>query len=164
MTQSILNKYPVARGCCFNTYSPKVGTIVVAVVGSILSLLLVLFFNDLKFYLLEYGMSPILAEIVVHVYATFGIILFMTHVKLIFAALSYNETIVLMYLWVVLVYVCTDVLLSIIIVISLLISRFILQAVVFFVFQMFYWCIFIVFVLPVVNGFRRSIHTVTIKL
>lgn len=163
MTQSVLNNCPVSKHCCFSI-TLKVGTIIIAISGLVPSIILILLYGTGSPFLIEHGVPPIAADAVIHVYAVLGILLCGIHLILLVATITYNEQLILLYLWAGIVYICVDIIIVSLICVSAILAKDIKFGVLIFLCQMLYWLILYIFVFPIVNGFRRNIHTVVIVL
>lgn len=163
MTQSILNNCPVSKHCCFSI-TLKVGTIIIAISGLVPSIILILLYGIASPFLIEHGVPPIAADAIIHIYAVLGILLCGTHLILLAAAITYNEQLILLYLWSGIVYVCVDIVLVILICVLSILANESKFGILILLGQILYWLILYIFVFPIVNGFRRNIHTVVIIL
>lgn len=163
MSQSLLNQCPVARRCCY-CISLKLGTVLIAIAGLLPSPLLILFYEAGSSSFDQHWISSSAADAILHIYAVIGVLLFAVHVILLTAAITYNEKLILLYLWTCIGYIFIDsVLVTYFAVTAVLVQHFTFAAV-YLLSQMCYWLFILVLVFPVVNGFRQSIHTVVIMI
>lgn len=132
--------------------------------GFVPSILLLFLYGYGKSFLEQNGLSPIVADVVLHLYAILGILLCATHIMLFIATMTYNEKLILIYLWYAVVYFVADSFAILIISFSAFLNNAIMFGMVVFILDTMYWVLLYYFVLPVVNGFRRNIHTVVIYL
>lgn len=164
MVQSILNNYClVSKNCCF-CVTLKVGTILIALAGLVPSVLLILIFCAGKSFLLSHGVDPVTADIVLHLYAILSILLCAVNIILLVASITYNEKLILLYLWFACGYFAIDFFCTLIISVSAMMENMFLFAMTILLLDMFYWFILYLCIFPVVNGFRRNIHTIVIYL
>lgn len=164
MVQSVLNTYClVSRKCCF-CISLKVGTIMIALAGLVPSVMLILLYGAGKMFLVEHGVAPVVADVTLHLYAIMGILLCGIHVVLLVASITYNEKLILLYLWFACGYFVIDFFSAMVISISAVINESVLFGAVVILLDTFYWFFLYLFVFPVVNGFRRNIHTIVVYL
>lgn len=161
MSQTVLNYFPASKRCCY-CISLKVGTVFIAVAGLIPSVVLVMLYGIGVTAFENIGVGKEEADAIVHIYAVLGILLCTIHVILLVAAFTYNEKLILLYLWTCIVYVFIDIVIVMFVTISAFLVRNKMFASLYMLCQVVYWLFILLFVLPVVNGFRRNIHTVVI--
>ncbi|XP_050361259.1 uncharacterized protein LOC126780672 [Nymphalis io] len=157
--QAILNKYCLtSQRCCW--LPPKAATIVIALIGILQSSLHILFFFTGADILAHAGVREIIIQIIIHTYAIVGILLFSLHILLLIAAVIYSEPLILLYQWFMIFY-------SVIIIIFVLfmsMSSDLISAIILCSFYIMYWTLFYIIIFPVINGFRRNIHTIVIVI
>lgn len=144
--------------------SVKVGTIIIAFLGLLPSMcyIMMLIVGDDLFKL--YGVPDDLATVLIHIYAAGGVLMAAMHIILIVAAFTYNEKLILMYLWFCVMYCFVDVTLGLIVSIMAIINDSWFVGLALILTGTFYWTVLYYYVFPVINGFRRSITTVVIIL
>lgn len=164
MTQSVLNRCPVTKNFFF-CISLKNGTLLISFYGMFISFCLsLLMFSPAAHYFEVRGVHPTVANIIVYIYTLTGIILFGAHVMLLLAVIKYNESFLLIYLWVGIGYFCVDVVISIVVIIGMLIKSWVVPAVFLTLWTMCYWNVMYFFIFEVVNSFRLNAHTVVVVL
>lgn len=164
MVQSVLNSYCLtSRQCCF-CIGLKLGTALIALAGLIPSLFLIGLYAFGKEYIEENGVLPLLSDVLLHIYAVVGILLFAVSIILLVAALTYNEKLILLYLWYIVIYFIVDFFCITLLCFSAILSGNLLFGLMIFVLDIMYWCTIYYILLPVVNGYRKNIHTVVIYL
>lgn len=144
--------------------TPKVGTIIISLLGVFKSAFYVLFFFFGKETLLKIGVDENTSELITHVYAVVGILLFSVNILLLIAAIIYSEALILLFLWVVIFYFLIDFSIVLYLCLKFSFGDKALTGLFVLLVSVTYWLFIYVFVIPVVNGFRRSIHTVVIVL
>lgn len=162
--KSFINRHcGESKRCCFSV-SLKVGTIIIGLSGLVpgLALAMLVVIEDDVFD--QEGLKPPWSTIIVHVYAICGVLIVAVHIILIVASFRYSEKLILLYLWFAVICFIVDLVLRSIIIITALIDGLYGCAVIHALLFMLLWMFLYVFVFPVVNGFRRSIHTVVIIL
>ncbi|XP_045458510.1 uncharacterized protein LOC123668864 [Melitaea cinxia] len=155
---SVLNKYCLtSQQCCW--LAPKAATITIAIIGLLQSLSYIIFFFTGEEYLIQSGMHPNAVQVIIHMYAITGLLLFSLYILLLVAALIYSESLILLYQWCIIFYSMIDVIFFTYMSAT---SNDVLSGVLWFVICVLYWVMFYVFIFSVINGFRRNIHTIVI--
>lgn len=164
MVQSVLNYYCLtSKSCCF-CVSLKTGTILIALAGFVPCIGLIYAFVAGKEMLVEYGVHPLVTDVILHLYAVLGVLLGALNVILIVASITYNEKQILLYLWFACVYFFLDFGSLLVISISaILYGNYAFGFSIFFL-ETSYWIFLYVYIFPVINGFRKNIHTIVIVL
>lgn len=164
MVQSVLNNYCLtSKSCCF-CVTLKTGSILIAVAGFVQSLVLIYAFSAGQEMLVEFGVHPVIAEVILHVYGVLGVLVAAASVMLIVASLNYNEKQILLYLWFACFYFAVDICTILVISLSAIIYGHFTFGFSIFSLEICYWIFLYVYIFPVVNGFRKNIHTIVIFL
>ncbi|XP_047040885.1 uncharacterized protein LOC124645166 [Helicoverpa zea] len=164
MVQTVLNRYCLSsKSCCF-CITLKVGTILIAIAGLLPSVSLLLAYGAGDGLLVMYGVDVLIANIILHLYAILGILLCGVNIILLIAAITYNEKLILLYLWFAWVYFVVDFGSVLVISISAISKKFFWFGMTLFFVDLVYWISLYLYVFPVVNGFRKNIHTIVIYL
>lgn len=160
----IFNRYcPATQTCCF-CILPRTATIIISLWGLIQSLLYIFFYFTCEEFLLKIGINPVSAEIVLHIYVVTGILLFCTYIILFIAAIIHDESLILLYQGSIILLSVIDLIVTFYVTMLLIFSTESKLGWVLFFLSVFYWIFFYLFMFPVINGFRRSIHTILIVL
>lgn len=157
--QSLLNQCPASNTCCFSL-PPKLGTIIIAVLGLIISVCYILLFFAGEEILPR--TSDTAGQVIMHTYAVIGILLFSACIILLVAAFKYIQTFILLYLWTTIFCCIVDVITVLYIAVSAFYGKNVTQGVLLCTCDAVYWVTFYLFLFPTVNGFRRSIQTILI--
>lgn len=164
MGQSLLNNYCLTvKSCCF-CISLKSGTIIIALNGFVLSVTLTAMYFYGQTILEKFGVGQWAAVIIVHYFAVIGIVLCALHVVLLSAALTYNEELILLYLWFAIIYIFLDSLAVTFVSISAILKGMVVSGIILFLCFILYWLFLYFYVFPVINGYRKNIHTIVIVL
>ncbi|XP_050560382.1 uncharacterized protein LOC126912422 [Spodoptera frugiperda] len=162
MVESVLNRYClVSKVCCF-CVSLRNGCILIALAGFIPCVYLFMVYASGDSTLLNHGVHPIVTEIILHIYATLGLLLCGVNIILIVGAIRFNEKLIIYYLRFACVYFALDVFCVMVICIFAVIGGFFTFAGLYLLVAICYWILIYFYVLPVVNGFRKKIHTIVI--
>ncbi|XP_046977563.1 uncharacterized protein LOC124543391 [Vanessa cardui] len=154
---TILNKYCLtSQRCCW--LSPKAAVILISIIGILQSILHILFYFTGLELLINSGIRELFSQIIIHTYAVQGILLFSLHILLLIAALIYSEPLILLYQWSMIIYCVIDLFFYLF---MSFVSDFI-SALILFTFYIIYWMLYYIYVFSVINGLRRSIHTIVI--
>lgn len=140
------------------------GTILIAAAGFLPSIGLIYAFSAGKEMLVAFGVPGLVADIILHSYAILGVLLGAVNVMLIVASVAYNEKQILLYLWFACVYFFVDFGSILLICLSALIHKNFAFGLSIFFIETLYWIFLYFYVFPVVNGFRKNIHTIVIVL
>ena len=132
--------------------------------GLFLSLFYVYFYFIGGDILLNVGFSSVSAQVVIHIYTVAGILMFSAYLILLIASISHNESLILLYQWTVVLFSIVDFIVISYISVILIINNDLIFGIVFFFLTIFNWIFFYLLIFPVINGFRRSIHTIVIVL
>ncbi|XP_050683329.1 uncharacterized protein LOC126978518 [Leptidea sinapis] len=164
MGQSLLNYYlPTTRRCCF-CISPKIGAMIISILGFIPSvgyLLLYELFGAEKLQNMYY-VDHIGARLIIHTYGINGILQLALHIILFIAAIKYIETLILLYLWYMIGFSIIDIIMVCYITFSAIVYGKMISGICLLSLDLLYWIFMYAIVLTSLNGFRRSIHTVVI--
>ncbi|KAJ8737568.1 hypothetical protein PYW08_000163 [Mythimna loreyi] len=85
------------------------GSILIAMAGFILSLVFIYAFVYGQELLVQYGVHPVAADVILHLYGALGVLVGAVSVMLIVASLTYNEKQILLYLWFACMYFFVDI-------------------------------------------------------
>ncbi|CAH1647553.1 unnamed protein product [Spodoptera littoralis] len=162
MVESVLNKYClVSKVCCF-CVSLRNGCILIALAGFIPCLYLFMVYASGDSTLLNNGVNEVVTEIILHIYAILGLVLCGVNIILFVGAITFNEKLILNYLRFACVYFVVDFASVLVICISAALSGYLPFAGIFFLVDVCYWALIYFYILPIVNGFRKKIHTIVI--
>lgn len=152
-----------SKRCCYSV-SLKVGTIIIGFLGLLpgIAHIVVLSIGNSAYE--ADGATPLISTIMVHIYAISGVLMVAVHIILIIAAFKYNEKLILLYLWFWFIYFFIDLVLKLMMIIAAVTKGFYANALLHLIIFVIMWMCLYIFIFPVVNGFRRSIHTVVIIL
>lgn len=160
MGRSYLDNYPAyATCCCVNL---RLGAFIISILGHIPSILYLLFCATGIEQLTKYGVSRIAAQIIVVTFIVLSLTSIPMHILLLIAALKYNERLVLIYQWFIVLYLSFDIQLIFVIVFMSLHKGFVMFSVSLLLWEVCSWLILCGIILPVVNGFRKRIRAMNI--
>lgn len=111
-----------------------------------------------------YDISESHSKVVVHIYAVLGIYMFVTNLILLAGALFYEEVYLLVYLWFGVIFFMFDTTIVTILGIIIMSGGYFWAGTLFITVDTLLWLLLYYFVFPVVNGFRKNLHTVVIIL
>lgn len=164
MGKSVLNDYCLLSTTCCYSVPLKIGTIIIAIVGLIPSVFYMSLIEIGTDLLAEYDVSKPQAQVVVQIYAVFGTYLFVTHLILLAGAFLYEEVYLLLYLWVGVIFFMFDTTIVTILGIIIMSNSYFWAGTLFIALDTLYWLFLYYYIFPVVNGFRKNLHTVVIML
>lgn len=93
-----------------------------------------------------------------------GILLFAVQIIFFIATITYNEVLILMYLWYVIAFSFIDVLIACFVAIVLITNNTVLLGISIISSDLLLWIFVYSFIIPAVNGFRTNIHTIRILI
>lgn len=115
-------------------------------------------------FLENYGVNTNAAVIITNAYAALGVLMCAVNVILLVATFTYNEFYILMYLWFAVAWFTIDSFLVAVISLYAFVNDHLIFALLILAIDWMFWMVLYYQVFPVLNGFRRNIHTVVIVL